>query len=179
LLLETNSLAPSQSQSPTRNPTYNKYVLFLLIRDWYRGQAQTDREMGSLLAYGGVDDLADGEGYHGALAGAGLGLGDDVTAVDDGEYGALLDGGGLLEAVVVDAAEELVLDAHLVEAADDLDPRRGLEGEVLVVHVAAAAGAAPGGGRRRRHCRAETLEEEGSSRAGSREEDFFVGKRIQ
>jgi hypothetical protein len=135
--------------------------------------------MGSLLAYGGVDDLADGEGYHGALAGAGLGLGDDVTAVDDGEYGALLDGGGLLEAVVVDAAEELVLDAHLVEAADDLDPRRGLEGEVLVVHVAAAAGAAPGGGRRRRHCRAETLEEEGSSRAGSREEDFFVGKRIQ
>lgn len=92
-----------------------------------------------VLTDGGVYDLADGERDHGGLAGPGLGLGDDVAAADDGEDGALLDGGGLLEAVGVDAAEEVVADPHLVEAADDLDPRGGLEGEVLVVHGARAA----------------------------------------
>lgn len=47
----------------------------------------------------GVDDLADGEGYHGGLGDAGLGLGDDVPARDDGDDDPLLDGGGFLEAV--------------------------------------------------------------------------------
>lgn len=122
-----------------------------------------------LLAHGGVDHLADGEGDHGCLAGAGLGLRDDVAAGDDGEDGALLDGGGLLEAIAVDAAEEVVLDAHLVEAADDLDPRGGLEGEVFVVHVARAAGAAAGGGWRRHWWEtlaSETLAEEEGRRRG-------------
>ena len=114
------------------------------------------RVRGGVLSDGGVDDLADGERDHGGLAGSGLGLGDDVAAADDGEDGALLDGGGLLEAVGVDAAEEVLADPHLVEAADDLDPRGGLEGEVLVVH---GAGAAPGrGGRRHWGRRSETLE---------------------
>ena len=70
-----------------------------------------------LLVDVGLDDLAYGEGDHGGLAGAGLGLGDDVAASDDGDDGPLLDGGGLLEAVAVDAAEQVLADPHGVEAA--------------------------------------------------------------
>lgn len=79
----------------------------------------------------GVDDLADGEGDHGCLPRAGLRLGDDVASGDDGEHGALLDGGGLVEAVAVDAVEEVVADLHDVEAGDRLDACRGLEGFCL------------------------------------------------
>jgi len=48
----------------------------------------------------GVDHLEHGDAEGGRLACAGLGLGDDVTAGGDRHDRALLDGGGLLEAVL-------------------------------------------------------------------------------
>jgi hypothetical protein len=56
----------------------------------------------------------DGEGS--GLAGTGLGLGDNVTASDDGHDSALLDSGGALETVGVDTTEKLGLKLHVVEA---------------------------------------------------------------
>lgn len=77
--------------------------------------------------------MADGEGNHGGLSGTGLGLGDDVTALNDGPDGALLDGGGFLEAVAVDTAEEVVLDPHLIEAHDWLYAVRCDELQLVLV----------------------------------------------
>lgn len=64
--------------------------------------------------------MARGEGDHGGLSGAGLGLGYNVPALNYGPDGPLLDGGGLLIAVVVDASEKLILEVHLIEARDRL-----------------------------------------------------------
>lgn len=64
--------------------------------------------------------MARSYGNHGGLSGAGLSLSYDVAALDHGFDGPLLDGGGLLEAVVVDASEELLLEVHLIKARDRL-----------------------------------------------------------
>lgn len=87
----------------------------------------------SILSDGSINHLAHGQGDHGGLPGTGLSLGDDVTAIDNGNHSSLLDGGGLLEAIGIDTTEKVIADAHLVEAGDGLDPRAGLEDQVLVV----------------------------------------------
>lgn len=53
---------------------------------------------------------------------SGLGLGDEIAAQDGGPDGPLLDGGGLLETVGVDATEELLGKFHAVEGLDGLVP---------------------------------------------------------
>lgn len=101
----------------------------------------------NVLSGGSVDELTDCESDHGGLSGTGLCLGDDVATLDDGPDGSLLDGGGLLEAISVDSSEEIVLDSHLVEAQNRLDPLRRNEVE-LVVNPRAAP---PSGGAVRRN----------------------------
>ncbi|GER30266.1 homolog of RAD51 D [Striga asiatica] len=81
----------------------------------------------------GVNNLANGERNHGRLARTRLCLGNDVTTGDNGEHRPLLDGGGLLEAVIVDASEEIILYPHLVEAHDGLHALRRLEHKLRVV----------------------------------------------
>lgn len=106
-----------------------------------------------VLSGGGVDDLANGESNHGSLSGTGLGLGYDVTTLDDGPHRPLLDSGGLLEAVVVNTTEEIVFDPHLIEAHDGLYPVRCDELQfVLVDHAAAPSGSVQGHHARRRGC---------------------------
>ena len=79
---------------------------------------------GIILADGGVDDLADREGDHGGLVGAGLGLGDDRAVGDDGEHGALLDGGGLLKQAHDDQLEPAQRHhAHVVAAVELVLPQ--------------------------------------------------------
>ncbi|RRT63869.1 hypothetical protein B296_00042349 [Ensete ventricosum] len=90
-----------------------------------------------VLSHGGINHLADGQGDHRGLPGTGLRLGDNVAATNDGDHGPLLDRGGLLEPLGVGPAEEIVADAHLVEAGDGLHPGAGLEHQILVVHGAA------------------------------------------
>jgi len=60
-----------------------------------------------------------------------LGLGDNVTALDDWRDGPLLNGRGLLEAVLVDSTEQIVLYPHLLEARDRLHTLRSLEVQLL------------------------------------------------
>ncbi|KAK9094105.1 hypothetical protein Scep_025574 [Stephania cephalantha] len=64
---------------------------------------------------------------------AGLGLGDDVTPLDDVEDDSLLDGGELLESVSVDATEEVVSYPHLVEGGDGLNSMARLEIHALII----------------------------------------------
>jgi hypothetical protein len=59
-----------------------------------------------LLAGINAAQEADAEGA--GLAGTGLGLTEYITALDEGHDGNGLDGGGLLEAVGVDSAKEIV-----------------------------------------------------------------------
>lgn len=54
----------------------------------------------------------------------------------DGHDGALLDGGGLLEAEGVHAAQQGVPDAHALEAVDHLHSLAGLEGQLLLLRKA-------------------------------------------
>ena len=44
-----------------------------------------------------VNPIEDGNGEGGGLASTGLGLGNDIVSLEDGDDGALLDGGGSLE----------------------------------------------------------------------------------
>lgn len=80
-----------------------------------------------ILSGGGVNYLANEEGDRRGLSGAGLCLGDDVAALDDGDHGPLLDRGWLLEPVGVDAPKKFVADPHLVEARDGLHPGARVE----------------------------------------------------
>jgi len=75
--------------------------------------------------------LANGEGNHGGFASSGLGLGDDVTALDDWRDGPLLNSRGLLEAVLVDSTEQIVLNPHLLEARNRLHTFRRLEVHII------------------------------------------------
>ena len=61
----------------------------------------------------------DGEGA--GLAGTRLGLGNDIATLDEGDDGTLLDGGGLLETVRVDTAQQVLVEGHVIEGGDDLD----------------------------------------------------------
>ena len=81
----------------------------------------------------GVNLLEDGNAEGGRLAGAGLCLSNNVVTLDAGHDGALLDGRGLLEAVGVDAAEELLAKGHIVEVLADVVPV-GVD-ETLRVHA--------------------------------------------
>jgi hypothetical protein len=76
-----------------------------------------DERLASLDA--GVDLLKGGDGEGSRLTGTGLGLGDDIVALDDGHDGALLDSGGALETVGVDTTEKLRLQVHVVEGVGD------------------------------------------------------------
>mmetsp|Transcript_23503 Transcript_23503/g.73932 ORF Transcript_23503/g.73932 Transcript_23503/m.73932 type:complete len:306 (+) Transcript_23503:468-1385(+) len=86
------------------------------------------------LALRGVDAVQHAHRKDGRLAGARLRLRDGVAALEDGHDGALLDGGRLLKAVRVDAAEQLVLEPHGIEGLDDLHVVRRAEVERLVVN---------------------------------------------
>ena len=85
------------------------------------------------LAGVGVEHLAEREGDHGRLAGARLRLRDDVAAAGDGHDRALLNRRGLLETVRVEAAKQVLADAHAVEGADHLDALGRVEGDVLIL----------------------------------------------
>ncbi len=61
----------------------------------------------------GLQTLDDRQGVGGGLAGAGLGLADDVGAAQQQRDGLLLDGGRLLEAELLDGAKELRLNAEV------------------------------------------------------------------
>jgi hypothetical protein len=69
---------------------------------------------------GGVDLLEDRDGEGGGLAGTGLGLSDNIVALDDGHDGALLDSRGALETVGVDTTEKLGLQVHRIEGVGGL-----------------------------------------------------------
>ena len=69
-----------------------------------------------------VDLLQDGDGEGGRLACARLRLCDGVVVCEDGHDAALLDGRRLLEAVRVDAAQQLVLEVHVIERSHHLIP---------------------------------------------------------
>jgi len=64
--------------------------------------------------------------------GAYLRLDDSVAAGHDGEDTTLLDDGGLLETVGVDAMEEVVVELHVVERLDDGEGGIGLDIDVVV-----------------------------------------------
>ena len=85
-----------------------------------------------------VEFLEDGDGEGCGLASTGLGLGDDIVALDDGDDRALLDGGRTLEArgektsrddrgvtrasppVSIDTAEKFWLQIHVVKAVEKI-----------------------------------------------------------
>jgi hypothetical protein len=98
------------------------------------GQFAGGREDEGLRLLGGcVDALEGADRERGSLARARLGLGDHVASLDHLADGALLNGGGLLEAEAVDAAEERLLQAHLVERGDHLHALARLK--ILVLEV--------------------------------------------
>ena len=104
--------------------------------------------MWDILSDGGVNKLAYSKSDHGGFACAGLGLGNDVTALNDGPDGPLLDCRRLLEAITVDSSKQIVLDTHLIEAKNGLNPLRSHELE-LILHRRAAPSS--GGSVRRNH----------------------------
>lgn len=60
--------------------------------------------------------LENGDREGGSLTGSGLGLGDNVVSLDDGDDGSLLNGRRSLETVGVDSSKKLGLKLHVVEA---------------------------------------------------------------
>lgn len=82
------------------------------------------------LTEAGVDGLKDANSKGTGLASARLGLGDGVTALDNRHNGALLDGAGLLKAVRVDAAQQVLAETHVVERLYDLLPVRLDDGAI-------------------------------------------------
>lgn len=99
-------------------------IIFSYLLDLHGQLASGREDEGLALADAGVDRLQDRDGEGGRLAGTGLGLRNDVMALEAGHDGALLDGRGLLEAVSVDAAQQLLLEVHVVERVVDLVPVR-------------------------------------------------------
>lgn len=88
------------------------------------GRQLTGRGQNQRLAFWdvGVDLLQDRDGKCSSLTSTRLGLGNDVVPLDARHNSALLDGRRLLETVGVDAAEQLLLQAHVVEVVDGLVP---------------------------------------------------------
>jgi hypothetical protein len=64
-----------------------------LLSEFSRGS----KDQGLALLNSVVDLLEDTDGECGCLARAGLGLGDNITVLEDGHDGALLDGGWTLK----------------------------------------------------------------------------------
>ena len=79
------------------------------------------------LPHLGVEALEDADGEGGRLAGARLGLGDHVASLHDGLDRALLDGGGFLESVRVDAPEKVLAEIHGVEGGQNVHVLARLE----------------------------------------------------
>jgi hypothetical protein len=69
---------------------------------------------------GGIDLLEDRDREGGGLAGTGLGLSNNIVALDDGHDGALLNSRGALETVGVDTTEKLGLQVHRIEGVGGL-----------------------------------------------------------
>lgn len=69
--------------------------------------------------------LQDGDGEGGGLSSSGLGLGDDIVSLNDGDDGSLLDSGRSLETVGVNSSEKLGLELHVVEAVEGETRRQG------------------------------------------------------
>ena len=91
-----------------------------------------------------VENLESGDRESGSLTSTGLGLSDDVAALetldikeenacylDDLLDGSLLDGRRFLKAISVDTSQEVLSDAHGVEGWDNIDLFRGLELDLL------------------------------------------------
>ena len=66
--------------------------------------------------------LQDAGAEGGRLTGTGLRLLDHVEALGEGHDAALLNSGGLLETVRVDAAKEVLVEVHRVESLVNLGP---------------------------------------------------------
>ena len=97
------------------------------LRDFHRLERELsggreDERLASVLLVVHALQCADDE--RAGLAGPGLGLGDEVAALNERDDRALLNCGGLLESVRVNTAEELGLEAHVVERRHDLDVLR-------------------------------------------------------
>lgn len=90
-----------------------------------------DEGLEGLLAEVKAGEGADGEGA--SLAGSGLGLSDDITLVDEGDDGALLNRGGFFETVGVDTTEEKLVKRHVVEGGVALDIGGVVDEGVVVV----------------------------------------------
>jgi len=69
------------------------------------------------LGVGGlsVDELEDADRESGGLSSAGLGLGDCVLALHEGDDTLLLDDGRLFETVTENASQQVLLDVKLLE----------------------------------------------------------------
>lgn len=150
----THRLSTTQNRKLMNEATYCLYQT--TKKQIAQTKKQRERENKILLSGGGVDHLTDGEGNHGGLPRPGLGLRDDVAAIDDGHDGALLDGRRLLEPVRVDPPQQVIPDPHLVEARHRLHPRARLERQPVVVDPGVAPRRAVPrhhrwAGRRRRH----------------------------
>lgn len=77
------------------------------------GLALTDRD---------VHLLQNGDGESGGLSGTGLGLGDNIVALDTGDDGTLLDSRRLLETVGIDTTEKILTQVHVIKTIDNLIP---------------------------------------------------------
>jgi hypothetical protein len=95
-----------------------------------------------------VHHLAQRQGDHGRLASAALRLRDDVAAGEDGHHRALLDGGRLFKAVRVQAAQQVLANAHRVKRGNSAHALARLKHNL---RVRAAAAAAARGSRLVRH----------------------------
>jgi len=82
-----------------------------------------------------VDDLKDGDGESSSLSGTRLGLGDGISALEDGEDTLGLNDRGLNETITVDTSEEVSLEVELIKAFNGFFPV-GLDFSlVLAFHI--------------------------------------------
>lgn len=92
-----------------------------------------DESLEGLLAEVETSKGTDGEST--SLTSSGLSLSDDITLVDEGDDGTLLNSGGLFETVRVDTTEEKLVKRHIIEGSVALDVRRIInEGIVIIGH---------------------------------------------
>ena len=108
--MERRALPLSLSLSPSLHLSSLPYLRRL------QGQLpRRHQDQGLNLVAGGVHPLQDGDGEGGGLAGAVFGAGQDVAPRQSDGDGLLLDGGGFVEAVFVDAHEEFPLQEVVLE----------------------------------------------------------------
>eukprot|EP00500_Bicosoecida_sp_ms1_P012720 CAMPEP_0203816648 /NCGR_PEP_ID=MMETSP0115-20131106/17212_1 /ASSEMBLY_ACC=CAM_ASM_000227 /TAXON_ID=33651 /ORGANISM="Bicosoecid sp, Strain ms1" /LENGTH=426 /DNA_ID=CAMNT_0050725555 /DNA_START=37 /DNA_END=1313 /DNA_ORIENTATION=+ len=87
------------------------------------------------VARGEVDGLQHTDAEHTRFASTALRLRNDVAAAQDGHDGPLLDRRRLVEAVGVDAAEQVLLQPHLLEGRHHLHARARLDGPAIATLV--------------------------------------------